>query len=54
MVMEICMPHTDNGSYVLYIHPHWNESWEGKIKITDEQISNIVMVSLQNQIGVFG
>ena len=28
-------PHTDNGSYVLYIHPDWYESWEGKIKITD-------------------
>ena len=28
-------PHVDNGSYVLYIHPDWNENWEGKIKITD-------------------
>ena len=28
-------PHTDNGSYVLYIHPDWDENWEGKIKITD-------------------
>ena len=28
-------PHVDNGSYVLYIHPDWNEDWEGKIKITD-------------------
>ena len=28
-------PHIDNGSYVLYIHPDWDESWEGKIKITD-------------------
>ena len=28
-------PHQDNGSYVLYIHPDWDESWEGKLKITD-------------------
>lgn len=26
-------PHMDNGSYVFYIHPHWDESWEGKLKI---------------------
>ena len=28
-------PHVDNGSYVLYIHPDWNENWEGTIKIVD-------------------
>ena len=27
-------PHFDHGGYVFYIHPHWDESWEGKIKIT--------------------
>jgi len=27
-------PHVDNGGYVLYIHPHWDESWEGQLKIT--------------------
>ena len=27
-------PHVDNGGYVFYIHPHWDESWEGKIKFT--------------------
>ena len=21
-------PHIDNGSYVYYIHPHWDENWE--------------------------
>ena len=26
-------PHKDNGSYVFYIHPHWDENWEGKLKI---------------------
>jgi len=32
-------PHFDHGGYVFYIHPHWDESWEGKIKFTnaDEQ-----------------
>jgi hypothetical protein len=25
-------PHVDNGGYVFYIHPHWDETWEGKIK----------------------
>ena len=36
MVMVICMStYVDNGSYVLYIHPDWNENWEGKIKIVD-------------------
>jgi len=28
-------PHIDNGSYVFYIHPHWDESWDGKLKITE-------------------
>ena len=28
-------PHIDNGSYVYYIHPHWDENWEGKLKITE-------------------
>jgi len=28
-------PHRDNGSYVFYIHPHWDENWEGKLKITN-------------------
>ena len=28
-------PHFDHGGYVFYIHPHWDESWEGKIKITN-------------------
>ena len=27
-------PHFDHGGYVFYIHPHWDESWEGKIKFT--------------------
>ena len=36
-------PHFDHGGYVFYIHPHWDESWEGKIKITnadEEQYRN--------------
>ena len=36
-------PHMDNGSYVYYIHPHWDENWEGKLKIieaVDEQYRN--------------
>ena len=28
-------PHVDNGGYVFYIHPDWDESWEGKLKITN-------------------
>jgi hypothetical protein len=28
-------PHTDHGGYVFYIHPHWDENWEGKLKITN-------------------
>ena len=31
-------PHFDHGGYVFYIHPHWDESWEGKIKITNADI----------------
>jgi len=27
-------PHTDHGGYVFYIHPHWDETWEGQLKIT--------------------
>ena len=36
-------PHFDHGGYVFYIHPHWDESWEGKIKFThavEEQYQN--------------
>ena len=36
-------PHVDNGGYVFYIHPHWDESWEGRLQITnaeDEQYRN--------------
>jgi len=28
-------PHIDNGSYVYYIHPHWDEDWEGRLKIVN-------------------
>ena len=28
-------PHFDHGGYVFYIHPDWDESWEGKIKFTN-------------------
>jgi hypothetical protein len=27
-------PHTDHGGYVFYVHPHWDEHWEGQLKIT--------------------
>ena len=27
-------PHFDHGGYVFYIHPDWDETWEGKIKFT--------------------
>ena len=30
-------PHVDDGSYVFYIHPHWEESWEGKLKLTNAE-----------------
>jgi hypothetical protein len=28
-------PHVDNGGYVFYIHPDWDENWEGKLSITN-------------------
>ena len=28
-------PHIYNGGYVFYIHPHWEESWGGKLQITN-------------------
>jgi Rps23 Pro-64 3,4-dihydroxylase Tpa1-like proline 4-hydroxylase len=28
-------PHVDNGGYVFYIHPHWDEEWEGRLSITN-------------------
>ena len=28
-------PHSDHGGYVFYIHPHWDENWEGQLKITN-------------------
>jgi hypothetical protein len=28
-------PHFDNGGYILYIHPDWDESWDGKLQITN-------------------
>lgn len=28
-------PHIDNGGYVFYIHPHWEENWGGQLKITN-------------------
>lgn len=27
-------PHIDNGGYVFYIHPHWDDTWGGKLQIT--------------------
>ena len=30
-------PHIDNGGYVFYIHPHWDESWGGKLKIINAE-----------------
>lgn len=27
-------PHIDNGGYVFYVHPDWDESWGGQLKIT--------------------
>ena len=36
-------PHSDRGGWVFYIHPDWDETWEGKIKITnavEEQYRN--------------
>ena len=28
-------PHVDNGGYVFYIHPHWDENWGGRLTITN-------------------
>ena len=28
-------PHIDNGGYVFYIHPHWDQSWGGQLQITN-------------------
>lgn len=28
-------PHIDNGGYVFYIHPHWDENWGGQLQITN-------------------
>jgi len=28
-------PHVDNGGYVYYIHPHWDDNWGGKLQITN-------------------
>lgn len=27
-------PHIDNGGYVFYVHPDWDETWGGQLKIT--------------------
>lgn len=32
---HVNQPHRDDGSYVFYIHPHWDENWDGKLKIID-------------------
>jgi len=29
--------HIDNGSYVYYIHPDWDESWEGYLQLPNAQ-----------------
>ena len=37
-------PHVDNGGYVFYIHPDWNEEWGGRLSITnaeEEEYRNI-------------
>lgn len=28
-------PHVDNGGYVFYIHPHWDDNYGGKLQITN-------------------
>ena len=28
-------PHVDNGGYVFYIHPDWDENWDGRLSITN-------------------
>ena len=30
-------PHVDNGSYVFYIHPEWNEDWDGKLQLVNAE-----------------
>lgn len=30
-------PHVDNGGYVFYIHPNWNESWGGQLQIINAE-----------------
>ena len=30
-------PHFDNGGYVFYIHPDWQESWAGQLQITNAE-----------------
>ena len=34
--MEI-RAHIDNGSYVYYIHPDWDENWGGKLQLPNAQ-----------------
>tara|TARA_B100000073_G_scaffold304802_1_gene273621 strand:+ start:7701 stop:8249 length:549 start_codon:yes stop_codon:yes gene_type:complete len=37
-------PHSDNGGYVFYIHPDWDEEWDGRLTITnavEEEHKNI-------------
>ena len=37
-------PHVDNGGYVYYIHPDWDEEWGGRLSITnaeEEEYKNI-------------
>ena len=30
-------PHVDNGGYVFYIHPDWDEEWGGRLSITNAE-----------------
>jgi hypothetical protein len=30
-------PHIDNGGYVFYIHPDWNEDWGGQLQIINAE-----------------
>lgn len=32
---HVNQPHSDDGSHVFYIHPHWDESWGGRLQIID-------------------
>ena len=37
-------PHVDNGGYVFYVHPDWDEEWGGRLCITnaeEEEYKNI-------------